>query len=231
MTPPNKIISYGLCKCGCGMNTSIARESNHRYGWIKGTPHDFLPNHRKRILLPMTAAIAIDREGEKCFLVPLTQCKQAIISSHRLAEVMRFKWRARKNTRSDTWYAMRTKNVNGRNITVLMHNFILGINAEIDHRNMDGLDNRDCNLRASNGKNQFNISLKSNNTSGYKGVSWHRVQLAWSVNIQANGKRIFLGYYSDKMVAATIYDAAAIGLHGEFARLNFPPQQSMEGRY
>lgn len=36
----------GLCLCGCGRKTSIAKANNIRYGYIKGQPHNFIQNHK-----------------------------------------------------------------------------------------------------------------------------------------------------------------------------------------
>lgn len=38
----------GLCQCGCGEPTKIARQDNATYGYKKGEPLPYLLNHRKR---------------------------------------------------------------------------------------------------------------------------------------------------------------------------------------
>jgi len=48
--------------------------------------------------------------------------------------------------------------------------------------------------------------LKSNNTSGYRGVSWHKLVKKWSSTIGVNKKRIVIGYFIDKIDAAEAYD-------------------------
>lgn len=35
----------GLCKCGCGMTTMIATNSDTKRGWVKGQPKDYLHGH------------------------------------------------------------------------------------------------------------------------------------------------------------------------------------------
>ena len=44
------------------------------------------------------------------------------------------------------------------------------------------------------------------NTSGYRGVSWHKTSKKWIAKININKKRIYLGYFSDKVEAAKAYD-------------------------
>lgn len=39
---------YGLCECGCGQATNIARVSYARLGWVKGEPIRFIHGHATR---------------------------------------------------------------------------------------------------------------------------------------------------------------------------------------
>jgi len=92
---------------------------------------------------------------------------------------------------------------------------------EVDHINGNKLDNRNYNLRiCTKAENQRNRSKQSNNSSGYKGVSWHKGMNKWTANIGINGKREYIGSFSDKDEAARAYNQAAIKHHGEFAKLN-----------
>lgn len=54
----------------------------------------------------------------------------------------------------------------------------------------------------------------------FKGVAWFTRYGRWTARIKGD-QRIFLGYYDTPEEAAKMYDAAAILLHGEFARTNF----------
>ena len=90
----------------------------------------------------------------------------------------------------------------------------------VDHINGNGLDNRRSNLRlATVGQNNFNVGLRSSNTSGYKGVSWRPEKRKWYVEIRAYGKRVRLGYFNSAEEGYEAYCEAAKKLHGEFARL------------
>src|SRR5437879_12879405 len=58
----------------------------------------------------------------------------------------------------------------------------------VDHINGNKLDNRWCNLReATMAQNKANEGLRSSNTSGWKGVSWHKKAKKWSAQIGDTG--------------------------------------------
>lgn len=226
-------VPFGLCHCGCGGKTNIAVRSDPGCGWSKGEPYPYLSNHRKRIRLDIEVATAVVVEGEYCYQIPLNNGRFSLISERHLDKVMRLKWRARKNARSDTWYAMRTEG----KATMMLHNFITGAApGEVDHHNLNGLDNRDRNLRfCCSGQNQMNVGIRSDNSSGYKGVSWHKRASKWTANISLRGVRKHIGYFHSPEAAARAYDAAARELHGEFGRTNFlvpaAEQAGFEGRW
>ena len=92
-----------------------------------------------------------------------------------------------------------------------------------DHINGDPLDNRKQNLRiCTQAENVRNRRAGKNNTSGFKGVSWHKRTNSWHARIDHNKKPIHIGCFEDKEEAARAYDRKAIELHGEFAYTNFP---------
>ncbi len=63
--------------------------------------------------------------------------------------------------------------------------------------------------------NGMNRGKQSNNTSGYKGVSWHKT--GWRAKL---GKKE-LGYYKTPEEAARAYDAYAAKVYKKYAVLNF----------
>lgn len=76
---------------------------------------------------------------------------------------------------------------------------------EIDHINRVKHDNRLSNLRfCSRSENNQNTKIRSDNTSGAKGVSWSTFYKKWHAYIKVNGKRTHCGYFErfDDAVAA-----------------------------
>ncbi|UVN00183.1 MAG: zinc-binding loop region of homing endonuclease [Bacteriophage sp.] len=91
--------------------------------------------------------------------------------------------------------------------------------GEVDHKNMDTLDNRAENLRdASKGQNGMNKGLQANNTSGFKGVSYHKARGEFIAYAKANGKTHFAGWHKTAESAALAAKRARETLHGEFTR-------------
>lgn len=90
----------------------------------------------------------------------------------------------------------------------------------IDHIDGDGTNNKIANLRdATQSDNLCNRGIQSNNTSGYKGVSFNKCLDKWHAYIKRQGKRHHLGFYESAEKAHTAYIAALPKYHGEFARV------------
>jgi hypothetical protein len=91
---------------------------------------------------------------------------------------------------------------------------------EVDHINGNGLDNRFKNLRlGTHSKNGRNQKKPITNTSGFKGVSWHKQHKKWMAYIRINNKLINLGSYNSKFYAALVYARAAKKYFGEWRRV------------
>jgi hypothetical protein len=89
--------------------------------------------------------------------------------------------------------------------------------TQLDHINRNKSDNRIENLReCTSTQNHGNASRQINNTSGYKGVTWHISNKKWMAQIK--GK--YLGMFKTAEGAAFAYDNAAIEIFGEFALTN-----------
>lgn len=125
-----------------------------------------------------------------------------------------------------TMYVVRNVRANGIRRTEFLHKVIAsrkGLSGTVDHRNRCGLDNRRDNLRsASRAQNCANRSMHKNNSSGFKGVTWHRVTSRWMARLSVDGRKRHLGLFRDPQQAARAYDIAAREVYGEFAALNFP---------
>lgn len=89
----------------------------------------------------------------------------------------------------------------------------------IDHINGVRTDNRIGNLRSGEQwQNMANARKRSNNTSGYKGVSFFKRDGTYMAQIKCQGEHRFLGYYRTADEAHKAYCDAAVQLFGEYAR-------------
>jgi hypothetical protein len=155
-------------------------------------------------------------------LVFLTKGKVAIIDSVDAERILRHKWRL-----ASRGYAARNRHIaDGPGPhAVKMHQEILQAPAgtEPDHINRNGLDNRRCNLRvATRSQNSCNRRIRTDNRSGFRGVSREIGRQRWRATIRIDGKTRHLGRFDVAEDAARAYDAAAQQAFGEFAQLNYP---------
>ena len=158
--------------------------------------------------------------------VELSQGKIALIDDADFGLVSRHKWSANKIGRG--WYATtKIRRADGTRITIKMHRMLLGLTDPktfTDHIDGNGLNNQRANLRAcTRAENGRNRGATCNNTSGFKGVSWHKGNRTWDARIWVNGKNRCLGSFSTPEAAYAAYCAAALELHGEFANFGTPP--------
>lgn len=100
----------------------------------------------------------------------------------------------------------------------LMHNGWMPV--EIDHLDLNKANNAIENLRAlTRSQNNYNVGIKSNNTSGIKGVSWLKSRNKWLVQV-THTKGKFVVYIKDLDLAELVAIEARNKFHGEFARHN-----------
>lgn len=150
--------------------------------------------------------------------IQLTQGKTCVCDDEDFPELSKYRWRF-----GSPGYAVRTAKVNGRWTVMSMHRQLLNVplNFQTDHINGDKLDNRKENLRVCTpSQNRCNRGKTLNNTSGIKGVFWHKRDNKWRAQIKVGGIQFWLGYFDSMEDASKAYNEAAIRLHGEFARLN-----------
>lgn len=60
--------------------------------------------------------------------------------------------------------------------------------------------------------------LRKDNSSGYRGVSWHKRDLVWNAKISVDKKRIHLGYFNTALDGALAYDKYVIDNNLEHTR-------------
>lgn len=147
----------------------------------------------------------------------------AMVDDCDFARLNKHKWYA--DIKGTKLYAVRNVPTSNGQKKIRMHRQIITIPDGLlpDHHDGNGLNNTSDNLRlCTHSQNQMNRGMSRNNTSGFKGVSWHPRENRWVAAIRVAGKLIYLGYFVSLLRAVKAYDKGAKKYHGEFARLNFP---------
>lgn len=128
-----------------------------------------------------------------------------------------------------TFYAVTHRPRSQGRGTLGMHRVILGVGegVEVDHRDGQGLNNTRLNLRAcSHAENARNRGVDRRSRTGFKGVSPFRDGFRATIGI-GGGRTQHLGVFETAEDAAVAYDLAALDIHGEFARTNFPRVEAL----
>jgi hypothetical protein len=87
----------------------------------------------------------------------------------------------------------------------------------VDHSDHNGLNNRKNNIRlCTSSQNSMNKKGQSNNTSGYKGVSYHKGKNKYQATIMVNRKQIYIGSFLTAFEAHEAYKKRAQELFGSF---------------
>ena len=139
--------------------------------------------------------------------------------------ILQYKWCVIFNC--GYYYAKTSIFVNGKQYSLLMHRYILGLNKVdgilADHADFNGLNNQKNNIRKSTqAQNRANCKKKQGKTSKYLGVDIRKdcKIKPFRVSISVNNKTVTVGQYANEIDAAKAYNEAAIKYHGEFANLN-----------
>jgi len=157
--------------------------------------------------------------------ISLTQNQFALVDDEDYDYLNQYKWYA-KLGRGDNFYAYRNVRVNGKYTLIAMHQEIMGTHGNklkkiIDHIDHDTLNNQKSNMRICDVKrNTWNARVYSSNTSGFKGVHWHKKCQKYIARVRIDKETHYLGLFETAIEAAKAYNAKALELHGEFAFLN-----------
>lgn len=155
--------------------------------------------------------------------IPLTRGLVACVDDEDYEVLRKFRWYAHRCPNQDYFYARCGLPHNGGTKQVLMHRMILALTdpkVGVDHIDRNTLNNCRDNLRlADKSQNGHNTGKRRVNTSGYKGVSWHRQSGKWLAQIVADKKWHYLGIYETPEAAHAAYCKAADRLHGQYARV------------
>jgi hypothetical protein len=157
--------------------------------------------------------------------ISLTQNKVALVDDENYERLIQYKWFALKT--KNNFYAVRNVVINDVRRSQQMHREIMGYTYKdgkmVDHKNRNGLDNRKENLRpADKMLNGVNCGMRSNNTSGYRGVYWDKWSRSWKAQIRVANVTKNCGRSLNVIEAARAYDCQAQKYWGDNAILNFP---------
>ncbi len=161
--------------------------------------------------------------SEDTRLIPLTQGQFAIVDAADYDWLSQWKWFASWCSSTKSFYAARNSSpVKGKHHWTPMHRLILGLERgnkmQGDHISRDTLDNRRSNLRvATISQNQMNRPRQRNNTTGFKGVSFHKHSGKYQAHIRLNHKLIYLGLFPNAELSHEAYKVATVKYHGEFS--------------
>lgn len=152
--------------------------------------------------------------------IELTQGFSCVVDDEDYNELIKHSWCI-----GNDGYACRGIRLgDGTSRLVRLHRQVMGLTLgdgkQLDHINRNRLDNRKSNLRlCTSSQNQHNKPRPVNNTSNYKGVTWHKIGGKWQAQIMVNKKYKYLGLFKTAELAYEAYCKAALELHGEFVSL------------
>jgi len=154
--------------------------------------------------------------------VPLTRGYEAIIDLDDALIVQSFNWHVCFTGGTPYARCSKLRDAAGKRIKASLHRRIMRPAADqlVDHINGNGLDCRRMNMRLANHtQNARNCCIRDDNTSGFKGVGFHKASKLWVARISVNGKRIHLGCFATAKDAHDTYCDASKDYHKEFGRL------------
>jgi len=161
-------------------------------------------------------------------IIQLTQGYRGLIDDEWEIYLSAYRWFAVR--KGDLVYAACFIRPNGRKRRrIYLHRMILSVELSsrdvVDHRNHDGLDNREANLRiCSQKQNSWNSRpRRRKGGSRFRGVSYiagKRDPLKWRARLKSGGGDRHLGYFRTEREAAEAYNVEAKKVFGEYACLN-----------
>ena len=132
--------------------------------------------------------------------------------------------------RNTKWYKCYNKKYGTAYITdqggKTLHMYLMDCPAgyEVDHIDLNTMDNRQCNLRiCTHQQNQCNQPLQRNNTSGVSGVSYYSPRGKYRARIKVCHHDIHLGYYRSFEEAVQARNIGMVYMFGEYAIYNDVP--------
>jgi hypothetical protein len=130
----------------------------------------------------------------------------AVVDPEDYALCAGYRWRLS----ADGYVVTNTSRGAGKRTTLRMSRAIMGLEhgdpLQVDHKNLDPLDNRRSNLRlVTNAQNCQNRRHRGG-SSRFRGVTWQKDVRKWKAQVRFEGEHYYLGLFETEQEAA---DAAA----------------------
>lgn len=156
--------------------------------------------------------------------IPLTKGKYTLVDDRDYGYLMGWKWQVLEGKRGRYCAKRSSARKRGeKRKNIYMHRIIMHYdgNMDIDHINGNALDNRRSNLRiCTRSQNHHNAGLRSDNKSGYRGISWREDNKTWAARIDFNNTSKHLGCFENIEDAVLARREAEEQYVGEFSFSN-----------
>lgn len=156
--------------------------------------------------------------GERTVEITTTNGYKVLIDAEDEEKVRQYKWHVIKDKKGNLSVITSDR--------IYIHQLVIDFpSGEVDHINLDRLDNRKSNLRVvTHQQNQINQPLQKNNTSGVSGVSFYPPRNKYRARIKIGQHEIHLGYYSTFEEAVQARNVGMECMFGEYGRYNDVPE-------
>ncbi len=124
-------------------------------------------------------------------------------------------WSPRYDNRNKTHYVTGSLYQNGKKKQVIFHRWLLDCpeDKQVDHINHNTLDNRRGNLRiVEPSQNSQNRRLRSDNSSGYRGVTWDKSAKRWRARVRSKKKTLYTCLFDDVHEAGRVAEEKRLEL-------------------
>ena len=139
-----------------------------------------------------------------------------IIDTNDLPLVRDYQWHV-EDSRRNLQYGQASTNGKLPTKTIRIHRLLISNAEQIDHINHNGLDNRRCNLRACNNReNNCNKNFSLNPKSGHTGIRYNEKGGSYYARIMVHKKDVSLGHYKSLEEALEARKQGELKYFGKF---------------